>query len=104
MMVNPETVPLAVREQMGACGYCKPDRRPRMFVCEYHSGWWDGWEAPQAGCVHVTSDEGTGYCPQAEALARRAEKAEAEAREAIADAVSWRKSVQAVAKREGTDQ
>lgn len=45
MMAYPEQLPAAVLAHVMACDQCESKRRPRMFVCTYHEGWWDGWEA-----------------------------------------------------------
>jgi hypothetical protein len=44
-MAAPEVLPAAVLAQVEACSECQPERRPRMYVCGYHEGWWDGWDA-----------------------------------------------------------
>ena len=36
-----------------ACDRCEADRRPRMFICDFHEGWWDGWESA------LSNEEGT---------------------------------------------
>lgn len=47
-MAHPESVPSTVLERIVNCDVCEAKRRPRMFVCAYHEGWWDGWEAADA--------------------------------------------------------
>lgn len=46
-MVHPESLPDAVLAQAKDCPSCETDRRPRMFICSYHEGWWDGWSAKE---------------------------------------------------------
>ena len=45
VMVNPDNAPPAVRRELEECDHCELDREPRAWICEYHGGWWDGWEA-----------------------------------------------------------
>jgi hypothetical protein len=44
-MVPPESLPAEVLAEAERCDLCETDRRPRMFICAYHDGWWDGWLA-----------------------------------------------------------
>ena len=50
-MATPEAVPGRVLAEILTCDQCEPERRPRMFVCDYHAGWWDGWEAHDAAPI-----------------------------------------------------
>lgn len=43
-MVRPGTVPGEVLARIMFCDRCEGDRRPRMFVCDFHAGWWDGFD------------------------------------------------------------
>lgn len=45
VMIAPGLLPKRLEAQIKSCPSCEPDRRPRMFVCDYHDGWWDGYEA-----------------------------------------------------------
>lgn len=36
---HPDTIDGQIAHQIDACDHCEPDRRPRMFVCDYHEGW-----------------------------------------------------------------
>lgn len=47
-MTHPKSVPAVVMAHVLACDHCEGQRRPRMFICFYHEGWWDGWEAASA--------------------------------------------------------
>lgn len=44
-MLIPHLVPDYLRAKVEKCPSCEADRRPRMFVCTYHEGFWDGYEA-----------------------------------------------------------
>lgn len=44
-MAAPWGIPAEVQKAIGGCPSCEPERRPRMFICDYHEGWWDGWDA-----------------------------------------------------------
>lgn len=48
-MVTPGGLPPKVLTQAILCTDCETDRRPLMFICTYHEGWWDGWEAAHPG-------------------------------------------------------
>lgn len=41
-------VPAAVREAFDGCESCEMIRKPRAWICEFHSGFWDGYEAALA--------------------------------------------------------
>lgn len=36
---HPDSIDGPIAHQIAACDRCEPDRRPRMFVCDYHEGW-----------------------------------------------------------------
>lgn len=44
-MYNPTLLNERELRELAACMDCEPDRRPRMFVCDYHEGWLEGYEA-----------------------------------------------------------
>ena len=44
-MAYPDNVPAAVLAQIEQCTSCEPERRPRMFICDYHDGYWSGCDA-----------------------------------------------------------
>lgn len=43
-MVNPGRIPDWLWPHIVACSGCEHDRRPRVSMCSYHEGYWDGWE------------------------------------------------------------
>lgn len=48
MMASPDSVPSEIRDEVAKCPACQQDRRPRMFICDYHAGFVDGWEAARS--------------------------------------------------------
>lgn len=49
-----DALPAAVRAEVEGCDHCESDRKPRAFVCEYHEGWMDGYEAGKPAASAVT--------------------------------------------------
>ena len=37
-------IPDAVGEAIRECESCEVQRRPRVWICDYHSGYWGGYE------------------------------------------------------------
>lgn len=37
-------IPDAVSEAIRECESCEVQRKPRVWICDYHSGYWDGYE------------------------------------------------------------
>lgn len=44
MLISPEAASPLLVSAAKECESCEADRRPRMFICAYHEGWWDGYE------------------------------------------------------------
>lgn len=43
-MAFPDLLPEHLLGKVKECDECEADRRPRMFVCTYHEGFWDGYD------------------------------------------------------------
>lgn len=37
-------IPAVVREEFESCESCEMIRKPRAWICDYHSGFWAGFE------------------------------------------------------------
>jgi len=48
-MVNIDmaSIPVAVRDEFNACESCEVIRKPRAWICDYHTGYWAGYEDGQ---------------------------------------------------------
>lgn len=57
-MVNPDLLPEFLLAKVTNCEACDPVRRPRMFLCTYHEGFWDGWDTAER-LSHRTIDTET---------------------------------------------
>lgn len=42
-------IPTAVSQEIRECEFCEVLRKPRAWICEYHSGFWAGHEAASIG-------------------------------------------------------
>ena len=46
-MVSPDLLPEFLLAKVTECDGCEVVRRPRMFLCTYHEGFWDGWDTAE---------------------------------------------------------
>lgn len=46
-MVTPDLLPEFLLAKVTKCSGCEANRRPRMFLCTYHEGFWDGWDTAE---------------------------------------------------------
>lgn len=46
-------IPAAVSQAIRACESCEVLRKPRVWICEYHDGYWTGYDQAQQDGRHT---------------------------------------------------